>query len=330
MVAITSNPIIRLEFLRRFRSSIAAWGIPLLTLVPGIAVSIAYSSGTNKVNQGVETVGAAADVNVQFQGGFVGNLPQGMVISNTGELVPAAGQAFGSGKALAGVTVNQITSFGMPMYVTLFAAIIFTLMILVPAVVGGSISSERGNMTLQPLQLTALKPFDIVFGKLVASLAYLVLLLLCLTPVMATPFLVGGVPFVDVLRSFGLLLLLCVELAAVALAVSSLVKRPTAAIIGSLLVTGVVVAGPLIAMGLGFWSQENSGGLVAERSAFRLLGAASPVSVFTWSGKLGDFDPGGFADTSGRVLSVVFWVVVTVGSLLIARRAVTAPVRRDR
>ena len=44
---IFSNPLVRLEFLRRFRSGAAAWGIPLIVLLPGIAVVIAYQAGTS-------------------------------------------------------------------------------------------------------------------------------------------------------------------------------------------------------------------------------------------------------------------------------------------
>ena len=33
-----SNPLVRLEFMRRFRGGLAAWGIPLMVFLPGVAV----------------------------------------------------------------------------------------------------------------------------------------------------------------------------------------------------------------------------------------------------------------------------------------------------
>lgn len=312
MRSITSNPIIRLEFLRRFRSGTAAWGIPILTLVPGIAVTVAYAAGTNSVTQGgTDAVAVGGAPFVPFGPGNIGD--NGLVLGNDNA-----------------ITVDQVTSFGVPMFVAIFAAIVFALMILVPAVVGGSVSSERNNLTLQPLQLTALTPLDIVMGKLVASLAYLLLLLVCLSPVLAIPFLVGGVAVGTMLGAFGILVLVCVELAAVALAVSAVLKRPVTSIVTSLIVTGTVVVGPFIAMVSGFFLQRSGGDVDVRTSVYRLLACASPVSLFSWLGDIGDADVGDFAGTTGRVGSVVAWVVITVGALWIARRSVTAPVARDR
>ena len=45
-----SNPLVRLEFMRRFRGGLAAWGIPLMVFLPGVAVVIVEQSG--KKNQG--------------------------------------------------------------------------------------------------------------------------------------------------------------------------------------------------------------------------------------------------------------------------------------
>lgn len=303
MVGITSNPIVRLEFLRRFRSSGAAWGIPLLTLLPGIAVSVAYTAGTR---------GAQQSEVVPFGPGMAG-----------GDLKDAV-------PPVTGVTVEQVSNFGLPMYVALMAAVLVTLLVLIPAVVGGSISSERNNNTLQPLQLTALRALDIVMGKLVASLAYLLLLLLCLSPVMVTPFLVGGVRILDVVRGLGLLLLVCVELAAVSIAVSAVLARAVTSIIASLLITGALVVGPFIAMWLVYWVQSYNGGAIDELGGYSVLASLSPVSLFSWSGRIEQFDVGRFAGLSNRVLSLIFWALVTIGALVVACRAVRAPVAKDR
>lgn len=299
MPRILDNPLIRLEFLRRFRSSMAAWGIPLLTVLPGIAVTIAYSAGTSSVFD-----------NVMMMGG-----PDG---------------GGGMGEVMNAVSVDQVRSFGLPMYIALFATVTFSLMILVPAVVGGSISTERSNMTLQPLQLTALRPIDIVTGKLVASMAYLLLLLLCLTPVLATPFLVGGVPVLEVVRSFGILVLICVELAAVALMVSSVLKKAATSIVTALIATGVVVIGPFLAMALAFYVQAAGQPFRPEFSASRYIACLSPVSLFSWAGDVEEFNPGEWAGSGIRVASLICWGGITIACLAAARLGVTAPVKQDR
>jgi ABC-type transport system involved in multi-copper enzyme maturation permease subunit len=291
-----SNPLVRLEFMRRFRGGLAAWGIPLMVFLPGVAVVIAYLAGTsNQQNDLMD-------------------------------------QGFGGAGAMMadGISVNQVDNFGEPMFFALMVTALLALMVLVPAVLGGSIASERDAQTLQPLQLTSLRPSDIVAGKLVSSLAYLLLLLTCLAPAMTIPFLVGGVTLSGVLKSFGLLFLVCVELAAMALAISAALRRSVSAIITSLLATGFLMVGPFVMMGVAFMVGSRNLGFQGDRSVLRLLGSFSPVSLFSWVGTVGSVDTGGFAGTSGRVWSLVWWAVITFGSLLIARRSVTAPTVRDR
>lgn len=284
-MAIFSNPLVRLEFLRRFRGGLAAWGIPLMVLLPGFAVVVAYQAGTSSQQ-------------TEF--------------------------------ADQGVSINQVNSFGEPMLIALLVTAVAALLVLVPSVVGGSIAGERDAQTLQPLQLTALSPGDIVAGKLVSSMAYLLLLLVCLAPALTIPFLVGGVSLSGVVKSFGLLFLVCVELAAVALAISAVLRRAVTSIVTSLLVTGTLVVGPFAIMGFAFLVRSRDAGFHADLSALRLVGAVSPISIFSWVGPLGSVDTGEFAGTVGRVWSVICWVLITGGSLLIARRAVTAPTMRDR
>ena len=216
------------------------------------------------------------------------------------------------------------------MLIAMLVMAVGALMVLVPSVVGGSIASERDAQTLQPLQLTALTPGDIVAGKLVASMAYLLLLLLCLAPALTIPFLVGGVSLGGALKSFGVLLLICVELAAVALAVSAALRRAVTANITSLIITGALMLGPFVVMGFAFLARSRDDAFQSDVSVLRLLGSLSPVSLFSWVGTIGSADTGEFAGTAGRVWSVVWWLLITIGALLVARRSVTAPTVRDR
>lgn len=292
-----SNPLVRLEFLRRFRTGGAAWGIPLLTVVPGLAVTIAYAASTRSF-----------DAVMMGMNGFNGNEMQG----------------------LDGVSVSQVSDTGAPMFIALVAAVVMTLLVLIPAVVGGTIANERNNQTLQPLQLTSLTPTDILIGKLVSSTAYLFLLILCLAPVVAVPFLVGGVSLSNLLVVYLVLAMICVELAAVALAVSALLSKPVVSIVSSLIATGILVIGPWVVMGLAFWAQAAEGKVIAKDSVYRLLACPSPVALFSLVGDVGETSAGDFAGTAGVVGSIVCWGVVTVLALIVARSRLRAPVERDR
>jgi ABC-type transport system involved in multi-copper enzyme maturation permease subunit len=62
-----------------------------------------------------------------------------------------------------------------------------------PALTAGAISAEREQQTLDLLLLTRLSPMNIIIGKLISSLSFILVVLLCALPVAAISFLLGGV-----------------------------------------------------------------------------------------------------------------------------------------
>ncbi len=62
-----------------------------------------------------------------------------------------------------------------------------------PALTAGAISAEREQQTLDLLLLTRLSPMNIIVGKLISSLSFILVILLCALPVAAISFLLGGV-----------------------------------------------------------------------------------------------------------------------------------------
>lgn len=299
-----SNPLIKLEFLRRFRSVSAAWAIPLMLLLPGAAVTIAYWT---------TTVGRSSDVmaggEIMFAGGGFDDP-----------------MAFDRG---GGIAIDQLQSIGIGMFVAVLVTMLIALLLVVPSMVGGSIAGERHNQTLQPLQLTAMTPTEIVGGKMVSSVAYLVVLLLCAAPVMAIPFLLGGTTAGQVIGAYGVLVLIAIEFAAVSLAVSSFMARPAPAIMVSLVLCAALVAVPWIAMTVAMTVQvQGDPNFAAELSRARYLASPSPIALGSWI----DFgeDGDGFIRTSDRVLSAFWYLAVIAASLVFARNRVVAPVERDR
>jgi len=65
--------------------------------------------------------------------------------------------------------------------------------VIAPALTAGAISIEREQQTLDLLLLTRLSCTNIVLGKLLSSLGFLVVVLLCSLPVWAISFLLGGI-----------------------------------------------------------------------------------------------------------------------------------------
>lgn len=299
-----SNPLIKLEFMRRFRSSMAAWGIPLVVLLPGIAVIGVYASS--------------------------------VALSRSGTLIGGPGFDDGSNVLDAAgfqqvLDPNSLPRIGAGMFGAVAATLFITLVVLVPAFVGGSIAGERNSQTLQPLQLTAMSPVQIVFGKLISSMSYLMVALLSTAPVLVIPFLLGGISIRTVFGSFILMVVVSVEFAAISLAVSSLMARPAPAIIVSLLSAGFITVAPFVIMGMSMATAVSGNpNFRADSSSLRYIAGFSPISLGSWL-----VDPNtefriNFVGWGDRLGSLFWCVSLTVAALAIACRKVRAPVERDR
>src|SRR5690606_33800664 len=77
---------------------------------------------------------------------------------------------------------------------------------LVPGFTSGAIAGERERQTLVPMQVTLLRPWQIVLGKVGASFAFLALLVVAAAPFLGVAYLVGGVTVDAVLKGVGVVL----------------------------------------------------------------------------------------------------------------------------
>lgn len=116
-----------------------------------------------------------------------------------------------------------------------------------PGYAATQIAGERERRTLGLLQLTLLTPWHIVYGKLAASIAWLLLLVVATLPVGAVAFFLGGVAPSDLLAGLGFLLLVAICIAAIGLGISAVTKRTTAAVILTYGVVLLIVVGTLFA-----------------------------------------------------------------------------------
>jgi ABC-type transport system involved in multi-copper enzyme maturation permease subunit len=118
---------------------------------------------------------------------------------------------------------------------------------IVPGMTSAAIAGERERQTLVPLQVTLLSARSIVVGKLLASLAFVVLLVLAALPLLSVPFLLGGVDAAEVLHGVAMLLAVAVVLACTSLACSSTLRRTQLATVTAYgIVAALVVGTPLV------------------------------------------------------------------------------------
>lgn len=118
-----------------------------------------------------------------------------------------------------------------------FAAMAFFQLALVclfaPALAAGAISGERERQTLDVLLVSRVSAFGIVWGKLLAAMAYVLLLILTALPLFAAVFLFGGIDFSQFLLSQLVTVSTALCLGAVSVFFSALFQRSLAATVTS-------------------------------------------------------------------------------------------------
>ncbi len=103
------------------------------------------------------------------------------------------------------ISITQMRS-GYSCCVALFIVQFVLIVLIAPAMTSGAIAGERERQTLELLLVTNTGPLRIVTGKVLESLAFLVLLMFSGMPVMCLTMLTGGVTILQILTGEGFLL----------------------------------------------------------------------------------------------------------------------------
>lgn len=121
---------------------------------------------------------------------------------------------------------------------------------LVPSLTAGSIAGEREKQTLEILLTTPLKPLEIVWGKLMASICMILLLVVSSLPVVSLIFTIGGIKLAHLLQFVCLVFVAAIMLGSVGVWASSMLKKTLLATVftfgGIIVLCGVT----LIAVGI--------------------------------------------------------------------------------
>ena len=142
---------------------------------------------------------------------------------------------FGAADALAGAGTTGRWTFS-----ALMSCLGILGLLIVPLSAFSAMRVERLEQTLDLVVVTALSPRRIVIGKLFAQCVKLATLFAAMAPFIAMSFLLGGVDFVTIVVSLGILFLWSMWMAAAGLFLSSLFKARA--------MLGLVVTGGLVAL----------------------------------------------------------------------------------
>ncbi|MBN8603583.1 MAG: ABC transporter permease subunit [Planctomycetes bacterium] len=120
--------------------------------------------------------------------------------------------------------------------------------LMAPSFAAGAISGEKERKTYEMLLASPLRPIAIVFGKMVASLTHLVMLIIGSLPTVMLCLPLGGVSIYEVFAAYIGLMVSAILFGAIGLACSSYFRRTAA----SLVVSYLVIL-PLVMVAVGLW-----------------------------------------------------------------------------
>ncbi|NNC81706.1 MAG: hypothetical protein HKN94_16295 [Acidimicrobiales bacterium] len=147
-----------------------------------------------------------------------------------------------------GLDIASLGRVGRELYEWVLFGMTILVLFLVPGLTSGSITGERERQTLVPLQMTLMRPIDIIVGKLAAALAFLVLLIIAAMPLLATSVLIGGVGIFSLIRGLGMLIFTGLVLGSVCVFISSRFKRTTGATVLSYAVAIIFAVGSFVGL----------------------------------------------------------------------------------
>ena len=176
-------------------------------------------------------------------------------------------------------------SMGITIFTFLVLFQVALLSFITPALTAGAISGERERQTIDLLFVTPLAPFSIIWGKLLASMSFVVLLLVLSVPIFSLVFLFGGIELDQVLAAFALTGVTAMTLGFLGVAFSTLFRRTLAATVASYGAAFVLLVGSP-AFGLIFPTEYGVSTNVPAPPAVSVISPVVPLVVLAYNSPL--------------------------------------------
>ncbi len=137
---------------------------------------------------------------------------------------------------------------GRTMFEWVLATQMVVLLFMIPGISAGAVAGERDRQTLVPLQVTLIGPVQIFLGKVLASSGFILLLVVASTPILAVPYLVGGISLANVVRALAVLLAIGFLMAVIGVSCSCIFRRTQTATLAAYALVLVLVLGSLVGL----------------------------------------------------------------------------------
>jgi ABC-2 type transport system permease protein len=141
---------------------------------------------------------------------------------------------------------SQSANYGQSLFLALIIFQMVLLTFITPALTSGAISGERERQTIDLLFVTRIPPFSILWGKLLASMSFVMLLLLLSVPLFSLVFLFGGIELDQVAASFLVTAVSALTLGIIGIAWSTAFRRTLPATVAAYASAFILLAGTLL------------------------------------------------------------------------------------
>ena len=195
---------------------------------------------------------------------------------------------FGNHGSQVGLTIQELAEIGRAIFRTYVIVQAVAILLLTPAFVAGAVAEEKRRKTLHYLLASQLTSGEIILGKLSARLLHVAIFLAIGLPIISLLSLFGGVDPRYIVLAFAASMTTAFFLAALAILVSTLSRRPREAItVVYLLELAWLFAPPLLRFALPtanpFWQHVHQ--LINPVNEW--IAVSSPFSLLFLSGPMG-------------------------------------------
>jgi ABC-type transport system involved in multi-copper enzyme maturation permease subunit len=175
--------------------------------------------------------------------------------------------------------ISGISNYGQTLfgYLVVFQVILLTF--ITPALTAGAISSERERQTIDLLFVTRIPPFSIIWGKLLASMSFVVLLLILSVPIFSLVFLFGGIELDQVFYAFLVTLVTALTLGSMGILFSTWLRRSLVATVVSYVAAFVLI---VVTLGFGLFLPTDVDPQATKAPAPPAITYLSPMIALAW------------------------------------------------
>jgi ABC-type transport system involved in multi-copper enzyme maturation permease subunit len=194
--------------------------------------------------------------------------------------------AYSSWATMQNANSGMAFQIGRRFFATLFIVQALLVAIITPSLTAGGLTIEREQRTLDMLKISLLSRFQIVWGKLIAALGYIALLIVASLPLFSLSFLLGGVAPDEIIICCALLLTTAFVYGAVGLGCSSIFKTTTYATLATYAVLTVMF---FTTLPFTFSGMASAFGGIGGRASGMGLAALNPMGAMSSPGTMDSY-----------------------------------------